>query len=97
MNEGIEVSILDQPARRFSLDQTVSWVRKEDPDILGFSVLLSAAKEAPKIAERVKVENPNITIVFGNYHATFNAERLLKKYPFVDVVARGEGEYTGRE
>ncbi len=97
MNEGVEVSILDQPARRFSVDQTVGWVKKEDPDILGFSVLLSAAKEAPKIAERVKAENPNIKIVFGNYHATFNAERILKKYPFVDVIARGEGEYTGLE
>lgn len=97
MNEGIEVSILDQPAKGYSLNQTLSWVKKEAPDILGFSVLLSAAKEAPKIAERVKVENPNITIVFGNYHATFNAERILKKYPFVDVVARGEGEYTSLE
>jgi anaerobic magnesium-protoporphyrin IX monomethyl ester cyclase len=96
-NEGVEVSILDQPAKGFSLDQTVSWVRKEDPDILGFSVLLSAAKEAPKIAERVKADNPNIIIVFGNYHATFNAERILKKYPFVDVVSRGEGEYTSLE
>jgi anaerobic magnesium-protoporphyrin IX monomethyl ester cyclase len=97
MNEGIEVSILDQPAKGFSLNQTVNWVKKEEPDILGFSVLLSAAKEAPKIAERVKAENPNIKIVFGNYHATFNAERILKKYPFVDVVARGEGEYTSLE
>ncbi len=94
MKEGIEVSILDQPAKRFSLDQAVSWVRKEDPEILGFSVLLSAAKEAPKIAERVKAENPNITIVFGNFHATFNAERILRKYPFVDVIVRGEGERT---
>jgi anaerobic magnesium-protoporphyrin IX monomethyl ester cyclase len=97
MNEGVEVSILDQPAKGFSLDQTVSWVKKEDPDILGFSVLLSAAKEAPKIAELVKADNPNIIIVFGNYHATFNAERILKKYPFVDVVARGEGEYISLE
>jgi len=97
MNEGIEVSILDQPAKRFSPSQTVSWVKKEDPDILGFSVLLSAAKEAPEIAARVKMENPNITIVFGNYHATFNPERILRKYSFVDVVARGEGEYTSLE
>jgi len=97
MNKEIEVSILDQPAKGFSLNQTLNWVKREDPDILGFSVLLSAAKEAPKIAERVKAENPNITIVFGNYHATFNAERILKKYPFVDVVARGEGEYISLE
>jgi anaerobic magnesium-protoporphyrin IX monomethyl ester cyclase len=91
---GIEVSLLDQPAKRFSLDQAVNWVKKEDPDILGFSVLLSAAKEAPKIAERVKAENPNITVVFGSHHSTFNAERILRKYPFVDAVVRGEGEYT---
>jgi len=94
---GIEVSLLDQPAKRFSLDQTVNWVKKEDPDIIGFSVLLSAAKEAPKIAERVKAENPNITVVFGSHHATFNAERILEKYPFVDIVVRGEGEHTSFE
>jgi len=50
---GIEVSLLDQPAKRFSLDQAVNWVKKEDPDILGFSVLLSAAKEAPKLRRRI--------------------------------------------
>jgi radical SAM superfamily enzyme YgiQ (UPF0313 family) len=72
-------------------------VKKEDPDILGFSVLLSTAKEAPKIAERVKTENPNITVVFGSHHSTFNAERILEKYPFVDIVVRGEGEYTSLE
>jgi len=94
---GIEVSLLDQPAKRFSLDQTVNWVKKEDPDIIGFSVLLSTAKEAPKIAERVKAENPNITVVFGSHHSTFNAERILIKYPFVDLVVRGEGEYTSLE
>ena len=91
---GIEVSLLDQPATRFSLEKTVDWVKREDPDVVGFSVLLSAAKEAPKIAERVKTENPDIAVVFGSHHSTFNAERILKKYPFVDVVVRGEGEYT---
>jgi len=94
---GIEVSLLDQPAKGFSLDQTVKWVKKEDPEIVGFSVLLSTAKEAPKIAERVKAENPNVTVVFGSHHSTFNADRILEKYPFVDVVVRGEGEYTSLE
>ncbi len=89
--------MLDQPANGFSFDQTVKWVKKEDPDIIGFSVLLSTAKEAPKIAEQVKQENPNITVVFGSHHATFNAVRILKKYPFVDIVVRGEGEHTSLE
>jgi len=97
MDDGIEVSILDQAAKGFSLKQTLDWVEKENPDILGLSVLSSSAKEAPKIAQLVKAENPNIVIVFGNYHATFNAERILKKYSSVDVIVRGEGEYTSLE
>ncbi len=94
MKEGIEVSILDQAVQRFSKRQTLNWVKKEDPDILGFSILNSSAGEALKIAEQAKLENPNLTIVFGNYHATFNADRILNRYPFVDVIVRGEGEYT---
>jgi len=94
---GIEVSILDQAARKFSVKQTLDWVKKKGPDIVGFSVLSSSAREAPFLAECVKKENPNVTIVFGNYHATFNAERMLRKYPSVDVIVRGEGEFTSLE
>ena len=94
MKEGIDVSLLDQAAKGFSHEQALSWVKKEDPDILGFSVLQTAATEAPKIAELVKEWNPNITIVMGNYHSTFNDNRILRKYPCVDVIVRGEGEYT---
>ena len=97
MKEGIEVSILDQAASNLSLEQTMNWVKREDPDILGISVLNSSAEEAPKIAEKIKDENPDIKIAFGNYHATFNAQRILKKYPNVDLVVRGEGEYTSLE
>lgn len=97
IKEGIEVSLLDQTVRGFSLKHTLDWVKKEDPDILGFSVLHSAAKEAPTIAEGAKAENPNVVIVMGNYHATFNAERILRKYPYVDVIVRGEGEYASLE
>jgi len=94
---GIEVSILDQAAKRFSMKQTLDWVKKENPDILGFSVLNSSAREAPRLAECVKKENPNVTIVFGNYHATFNAERILRKHLSADVIVRGEGELTSLE
>jgi anaerobic magnesium-protoporphyrin IX monomethyl ester cyclase len=96
-NEGFDVSVLDQAAKSFSTNQAVDWVKKEDPDILGFSVLSNSLKEAEKIAGLVKKENPNIYVVLGNYHPTFNAERILKKYPDVDVIVRGEGEYTSLE
>jgi radical SAM superfamily enzyme YgiQ (UPF0313 family) len=96
-NLGTEVSVIDQSARGFSIKKTVEWVKKEDPDILGFSTLVNSGRTAALIAREVKKENPNITIVFGNFHATFNAERILKKYPYVDIIVRGEGEYTSLE
>jgi len=92
-NEGIEVSVLDQSAQGFSIKGTVEWVKREDPDILGFSTLTSSGRTAAIIAEKVKKENPNLTTVFGNYHATFNAERILRTYPFVDMIVRGDGEH----
>jgi radical SAM superfamily enzyme YgiQ (UPF0313 family) len=95
--EGFEVSVLDQAAKGLSTKQAVDWVKKENPEILGLSVLNDSFREAVRIAQLVKAENPNIYIVFGNYHPTFNAERILKKYSAVDIIVRGEGEHTSLE
>jgi anaerobic magnesium-protoporphyrin IX monomethyl ester cyclase len=94
---GVDVSIIDEAAQGYSLKGTVDWVKKENPDILGFSTCSSSGRKAALIAEKVKQENPGIVTVFGNFFATFNAERILKKYPFVDMIVRGEGEQTSLE
>jgi anaerobic magnesium-protoporphyrin IX monomethyl ester cyclase len=91
---GVEVSVLDQPALCVSVDEAVQWVEKEKPDVLGFSTLTSSGQTAALISTKVKEKNQNITTVFGNHHATFNAERILRKYPLVDIIVRGEGEKT---
>jgi anaerobic magnesium-protoporphyrin IX monomethyl ester cyclase len=91
---GVEVSVLDQPALGLTVEETLRWVEKEKPDVLGFSTLTSSGQTAGLISNKVKEKNPKVTTVFGNHHATFNAERILRKYPSVDVVARGEGEKT---
>ncbi|MGB9684280.1 MAG: B12-binding domain-containing radical SAM protein [Candidatus Bathyarchaeales archaeon] len=96
-NEGVEVSLLDQSAMGLSIKGVVDWVKKEDPEILGLSTLNVSGRNAVLIAEAVKRENPDLIIVFGNFYATFNAERILKKYPSVDVIVRGEGEHTALE
>jgi anaerobic magnesium-protoporphyrin IX monomethyl ester cyclase len=94
INEGIEVSILDQAIRNATIEQTINWVKKQNPDIVGFSVCGSSAREAFRVVEAVKKANPDTLTVLGNYHATFNAERILRKYQGVDIIVRGEGEYT---
>jgi radical SAM superfamily enzyme YgiQ (UPF0313 family) len=96
-SEGVEVPVLDQAAEGYTLEQTVRWVEKQNPDILGFSALASSGKTAARIAGKVKEKIPDIVTVFGNYYATFNDERLLNSYPQVDLVVRGEGEVTTKE
>jgi radical SAM superfamily enzyme YgiQ (UPF0313 family) len=94
---GVDISVLDEAAQGYSLKETLDWVKKENPDILGFSTCSSSGRKAALIANKAKKENPNMAITFGNFYATFNAERILKKYPFVDFIIRGEGEYTSLE
>ncbi len=94
---GVDTSIIDEAVQGYSLKETVDWVKKENPDILGFSTCSATGRKAALIAEKVKQENPNVLVTFGNFFATFNAERILKKYPFVDYIIRGEGEHTSLE
>jgi len=92
--KGVDVSILDQPAKGYSIEDTVRWVEKEDPDILGFSGYSMSGRTAALTSIEVRKSNPNLPIILGSLYATFNAERVLRKYPSVDIVARGEGEET---
>jgi radical SAM superfamily enzyme YgiQ (UPF0313 family) len=89
-----EVSILDQPAKGFSMEETVKWVEDEGPELVGFSPFGTSSLTAAHLGNEIKERLPDTTIVYGNYHATFNAERILRNYPFVDIIVRGEGEQT---
>ena len=94
--ENYHIDIIDQAAMGFNLTQIVKWIKKRDPDILGFSTLTASGSgiSAAMTSIEVKKWNPNIKIVFGNRHVTHNDYRILNKYPEVDICVRGEGELT---
>ena len=93
-DKGMDVSILDQPAKGYTIEDTVRWVKKENPDFLGFSGYSMSGRTAALTSMEVRKDLPDLPIVMGSLYATFNAERVLRKYPSVDIVARGEGEET---
>ena len=94
--EGYESSLIDQHATKIPTKQVLEKIKKIDPEIVGFNTLtdINMGFRATQIAKLIKNWNPNIKIVFGNCHATFNHDRILNKYPFIDVCVRGEGEIT---
>ncbi|MFX1315907.1 MAG: B12-binding domain-containing radical SAM protein [Promethearchaeota archaeon] len=94
--EGYESILIDQHATKIPTDRVLEQLKRYDPDIVGFNTLtdINMGIRATFIAKLIKNWNPNIKIVFGNCHATFNHDRILKKYSFVDICVRGEGEIT---
>ncbi len=90
---GYEVSILDHGTTNYTFSQVLNWIKAEDPEVLGISVLTRSFLSGIKIAKLAKEWNPNLPIVLGNYH-TICAERIMKKYSFIDFCVYGEGEYT---
>jgi anaerobic magnesium-protoporphyrin IX monomethyl ester cyclase len=95
-NENYHVELIDQAAMGFNLQQIIKWIKKQDPDVLGFSTLTASGSgiSAALTSIEVKKWNPNIKIVFGNRHVNHNDYRVLKKYPEIDVCVRDEGEST---
>lgn len=89
---GYEVSILDAAVKGWYYDKIERWMKKEDPDVVGISTLTTNFSHGMEITRRVKEASPEVKTVVGGYHATFMAEQTLRKFPFVDVVVRGEAE-----
>jgi anaerobic magnesium-protoporphyrin IX monomethyl ester cyclase len=67
-------------------------IKKERPDIIGFSILHANRWGGIDIAKIAKKLNPEIKIVFGGIGATFLWEHLLTHFQDIDYIVLGEGE-----
>ncbi|MFW9773871.1 MAG: B12-binding domain-containing radical SAM protein [Candidatus Thorarchaeota archaeon] len=96
IEDGYNVSLLDHGATDYTFTQVLNWIKRQDPDVLGISVLTRSFLSGIKIAELAKEWNPNITVILGNFQ-TVCAERILNKYSFIDICVQSEGEITMQE
>jgi len=65
----------------------------QSPDIVGISVTTAKYGSALNISHLVKIFDPKIPVVWGGVHPTILPEETIKNKD-VDIVVRGEGEYT---
>jgi len=70
---------------------------QDPPDILGFSVNGWNLYRFAAVAEVYRQVKPDGWIVFGGPHVANQAQRLCRRYPAVDVVVNGEGEFIFRD
>jgi radical SAM superfamily enzyme YgiQ (UPF0313 family) len=90
---GFDVSIIDAPALEMDHETLKNEISNHAPDIVAITSVTPTISSALKVAEISKEVCPDAVVVMGGYHPTFTYSQLLK-LDCVDVVVRGEGEYT---
>ncbi len=89
----IQVEILDCQAITYSLDEILSKIESFQPEYIGFTATTVLIQNVLEISEAIKLRWPEKKIVLGGVHPTIATEEVLTN-PFVDIVVRGEGEFT---
>ena len=64
----------------------------KDFDVMCFSVYTWNWNAHLAIAEDMKRQNPNALCIFGGPQISWQDEDIFKKYPFIDIIVKGEGE-----
>lgn len=91
--EGVDVELVDQIPRRFSNMDMVNYLKGEDPDVVGFSLLTTTVSNVLETVQLLRRHLPRAKIVMGNQHASLFAADLLESGA-ADIIVRGEGEAT---
>jgi radical SAM superfamily enzyme YgiQ (UPF0313 family) len=86
-----EVHIVDMEKEQRSFQRLVDLHR---PDLVGITISATEHNVGLRLAEIAKKNR--ITTVVGGYHPT-GIPDLMLSYPQIDMVIRGEGEFTMRE
>lgn len=88
---GFEIDIVDVRLNPKNWEKDIASKISPDTTILGLSVMTGTpVMNALKISRWVKTEYPNIKVVWGGPHATFNGREILEE-PSIDYVIAGYG------
>lgn len=85
----------------FTINQNVDFIigeiYKKKPDIIGFSCYIWNMNNTLRICEGIKIVSPETQIILGGPEVSFDSDKILKKYPYIDFIICGEGEETFTE
>jgi len=89
-----KVQVLDCGAADYGWNELKERIRAAKPEIVGITATTPSFLNAVKTSALVKEIAAEIPVVMGGYHPTFFAKEILERISSVDVVARGESEFT---
>ena len=85
--------LLDAIAKNLDFPMTLERVQDFDPDVVVMESSTPSVHKDAQFAEEVK-KISDATTVFAGRHVTATTEETLKMFKSIDIVARGEYDYT---
>jgi radical SAM superfamily enzyme YgiQ (UPF0313 family) len=92
--KGYEVDVLDMLVSKCSRDKVKRKIDEFQPDIVGVTCVTMNYHRASDILRYCKDIDKDLITLIGGPHVTFNAIETLNEAPWIDIVIRGEGEFT---
>ena len=89
-----KVGVLDLAIEAMKVSEAARYICKKNPAVLGVSMLDQTKAKGFALIDAVCQSGFNGKIVLGGYFPTFSATDILRDFPRVDYIVRGEGELT---
>ena len=91
---GADVRIFDYIVSEYSADKLKAQLDEFQPHVVGSTSVTLNFPGAAGIIGTAKRHCPSLITVMGGPHVSFDAAGTLMNYPEVDLIVRGEGEWT---
>ena len=89
-----DIRVIDAFCENLSGPDLVQRILREAPDVVGMNCSTHTFLDAIQVVNELREALPEAILVLGGIQATFAAERILREYPAVDYVVRGEAEHS---
>lgn len=88
------VTVVDAFCLNYSVQEMVDRIVQERPDVLGMNCSTHTFLVTMQTLKEAHARLPEMRIVLGGYHATFSARNILREYPFIGHIIKGEAEVS---
>jgi len=93
-SHGFNAGIMNLWDKRLNASTIKDFIMRYNPQIVGISSMTENFENGIRIAKITKELREDIIIIFGGSHVTFDDENTLLNHKSIDIIVRGEGEYT---
>jgi len=93
-SKGFKAEVMDMAIENLSAEAAVPKILNLNPQVLGLSMLDDTKTVGFSLIKKLRSAGFSGKIVLGGYFPTFSSEDILRDFPEVDFIVRGEGELT---